>query len=82
MIYSSDSFFEGNVIILWDEEFCVVALVYEVCYDSSSDFAVVDCFEEFAVRRAFAGSVKAVAVVYEDEHKNRELVVSRFPVQI
>lgn len=39
-------------------------------------------FEEFAVGGAFAGSVKAVAVVDEDEHKNRELVVSRFPVRI
>ena len=82
MIYSSDSFFEGNVIILWDEEFCVVASVYEVCYYSSCDFAGVDCFEESAVGGAFAGSVKAMAVVDEDEHKNRELVVSRFPMRI
>ena len=36
----------------------------------------------FAVRGALAGGVKAVAVVDEDEHKNRELVVSLFPMRI
>jgi DNA-directed RNA polymerase beta subunit len=64
------------------EDFGVVVSVYEVCYDSSGDFAGVGCFKEFAVGAAFAGSVKSVAVVYEDEHKNRELVVSRFPMRI
>ena len=66
----------------WDEEFCVVTSVFEVCYDSSCDFTGVGCFKEFAVGAAFAGGVKAVAVVDEDEHKNRELVVSRFPMRI
>ena len=59
-----------------------MASVCEVCYDSSCDFAGVGCFKEFAVRAAFADGVKAVAVVYEDEHKNRELVVGRFPMRI
>lgn len=65
-----------------DEEFRVVASVFKVCDYSSCDFAVVCVFKEFAVGAAFAGSVKSVAVVYEDEHKNRELVVSRFPMRI
>ena len=82
MIYSSDSFFEGNVFWFWYNKLSVVASVYEVCYDSSCYFAGVGCFEEFAVGGAFAGDVKAVAVVDEDEHKNRELVVSRFPIRI
>ena len=59
-----------------------MASVCEVCYDSSCDFAVVGVFEEFAVGAALAGGVVAVAVVDEDEHKNRELVVSRFPMRI
>ena len=60
----------------------VVASVYEVCDDACGDFTVVGVFEEFAVGAAFAGGVVAVAVVDEDEHKNRELVVSRFPMRI
>ena len=82
MIYSSDSFFEGNVIVLWYEELYVVATVYDVCYDSSCYFAGVGCFKEFAVGAAFPRSVKTVTVVDKDEHKNRELVVSRFPMRI
>lgn len=60
----------------------VVASVCEVCDDACGDFTGVGVFEEFAVGAAFAGGVVAVAVVDEDEHKNRELVVSRFPMRI
>jgi len=60
----------------------VVASVFEVCDDACGDFAVVGVFEEFAVGAAFAGGVVTMAVVDEDEHKNRELVVSRFPMRI
>ena len=61
------------------EEFCVITFVLEFCYYALGDISVVDCFEEFSVWRAFAGGVEAVAGVEEDEHKKRELVVSRFP---
>ena len=43
------------------------------------DFAIVGGFEEGSVWGAFAGGVEAVGGVEEDEHKKRELVVSRFP---
>ena len=43
------------------------------------DFAIVGGLEEGSVWGAFAGGVEVVAGVEEDEHKKRELVVSRFP---
>ena len=52
------------------------------CYDSSCYFAGVGCFEEFAVGAAFTVGVVAMSVVDEDDHKNRELVVNRFPIRI
>ena len=59
-----------------------MASVCEVCDDACGDFAGVEGFAELTVGAAFAGGVVAVAIVDEDEHKNRELVVSRFPMRI
>ena len=59
-----------------------MASVCEVCDYACGDFAVVGVFKELAVGAAFAGGVVAVAIVDKDEHKNRELVVSRFPMRI
>ena len=81
-VYASYAFGWGDVVFFWDKELCSEASVSEVCYDSFCDFAGVEGFAELAVGGAFTGSVKAVAVVNEDEHKNRELVVSRFPMRI
>ena len=78
-ICSADAFFEGDVFGFGDEEFCVITFVLEFCYYALGDFSVIDCFEEFSVWGAFAEGVEAVAGVEEDEHKKRELVVSRFP---
>ena len=61
---------------------CGDASVGEVSYDSFCDFAGVEGFAELAVGAALAWSHQAVAIVDEDEHKNRELVVSRFPMRI
>ena len=45
------------------EKFCIIAFVFEFGDYALGDFSVVGCFEEFTVRRAFAGGVEAVAVV-------------------
>ena len=67
-IYAADSFFQWDVFFLRHEEFCVIAFVLEFCYYALGDFSIVGCFDEFSVRRSFAGSVVAVAGVEEDFH--------------
>ena len=67
-VYSAYSFFQWDVFFLRHEEFCVITFVLEFCYYALGDFAIVGCFEECSVRRAFAGGVEAVAGVDEDFH--------------
>ena len=62
-VYSAYSFFQWDVFFLRHEKFCIIASVLQICDDSSCDFSVIGCFEEFSVRAAFPGSVEAVAVV-------------------
>ena len=76
---AADAFFEGDVFGFGDEELGVVAVALKGCEDFVCEVAGVGVFEEGAVWGAFAGGVEAVAGVEEDEHKKRELVVSRFP---
>ena len=78
---AADAFFEGDIFGFGDEELGVVAFGLEGCEDLVGEIAGVGVFEEGAVWGAFAGGVKAVAGVEEDEHKKRELVVSRFTLQ-
>ena len=68
-VYAVYALFEGDIFGFGGQEFGIIASVFEVCYDSSGDFAGVGGFEEFAVGAAFAGGVLAVAVVDEDEHR-------------
>ena len=66
---AADAFFEGDVFGFGDEELGVVAFGLELAEGLVGDFSVVGCFEEGSVWGAFAGGVKAVAGVEEDEHK-------------
>ena len=76
---AADAFFEGDVFGFRDEELGVVAFALKGCEDLVGEVAGVGVFEEGAVLGAFAGGVVAVGGVEEEEHKKRELVVSRFP---
>ena len=67
-VYTVYTVFEGNVFGFRNQEFCIIASVFEVGDDSVCDLTGVGGFEEFAVGAAFAGGVLAVAVVDEDFH--------------
>lgn len=60
------AFLEGNVIILGNEEFGIIASVLKVQDYASCDFAVEEGFTELSVRGTFAGGELTVAVVDED----------------
>ena len=59
---------EGDIVILGNEEFGIIASVLKIQDYSSCDFAVEEGFTELPVRRTFAGSELTVAVVDEDFH--------------
>ena len=67
-IYTAAAFGERYIVIFWYQEFCIYALMLELCCDAACDFQIVDAFEEFSVRGAFSGGVDAVSVVDEDFH--------------
>lgn len=59
---------EGDIILLWNEEFGIIASVLKVQDYSSCNFAVEEGFTELPVRGTFAGSELTVGVVDEDFH--------------
>ena len=59
---------EGDVVILGNEEFGIIASVLKIQNYSSYDFAVEEGFTELPVRGTFAGSELTVAIVDEDFH--------------
>ncbi len=60
--------FEGDVIVFGYQQFCIVAFVFKVGDYSPCNVSCVGGFDESAVRRAFAGSVDAMAGVDENFH--------------
>ena len=59
---------EGDIVILWNEKFGIIASVLKIQNYSSCDFAVEEGFTELPVRGTFAGSELTVAIVDEDFH--------------
>ena len=60
---AADAFFEGDVVFFRNQEFCVVAFVFQFSDYLPCDFSGVGVFEEFAVWGAFAFGLDSVAVV-------------------
>lgn len=67
-IDTAGAFFERDVFNFGNEELCVVAVFLEGGDNHASDFTGVGVFEEEPIRRAFARSFDAVAIVNEDFH--------------
>ena len=59
---------QGDVFLLGDEEFGIIALGGQGRDDSAGNAAGIGVFEEAAVGAALAGSFTAVAVIDEDFH--------------
>ena len=57
---------EGDIVILGNEEFRIIAPVLKIQDYSSCDFAVEEGFTELPVRGTFAGGELTMAVVDED----------------
>lgn len=78
-IYSAASFREGDVILFWNEEFCVKASAAESGDYSRCDDAVEFVLKKAPVWAAFAGGVEAVTVVDEDFHVAAYLALQQSP---
>ena len=59
---------EGDIVILWNEKFGIIASVLKIQNYTSCDFAVEEGFTELPFRGTFAGSELTVAIVDEDFH--------------
>jgi len=62
-IGSATPFRKRDIFVLFNEEFCIIASVSEVCNDASSNFTVEFEFEKSPIGRAFAMCVLTMAVV-------------------
>ena len=61
-------FFKGDIALLWDEEFGIVAAQLEVFDYSAGYLTVVLVFAESSIRRAFARGLDPVAIIYQNLH--------------
>ena len=60
---AADAFLQGDVVFFGNQEFGVVAFVFQFSDHLSCDFSGVGVFEDFTVWGAFAGGVVAVGGV-------------------
>ena len=61
-IYTPYTFDQGYVVILRNQQICIKTAIFEICYDLSCNFTIVERFTELAVGTAFAGCHQNVAI--------------------
>ena len=69
VIHALASVFQGDVIILWNQELCIVASVAEIINDLFCDCSVELKFEKASVGTAFARCALTMAIVNKNFHR-------------